>query len=55
MWWTVRKSRKVGKGRVTVGKGTASYSRPIGKRMRVSVGKRGVRFSFRIFGIRFGF
>lgn len=54
MWWSFRKSKKVGKhGRVTASKSglSASYG---GKGARVGIGKRGVRSSFKLFGIRFG-
>lgn len=52
--WMFRKSKNVGKhGRVTAGKGGVSGS--VGtKRVRVGVSRRGVRTSFRLFGIRFG-
>lgn len=54
MWWSFRKSKKVGKhGRVTASKSGLSAS--VGtKRARVTVGRRGVRTSFKLFGIRFG-
>ena len=55
MWWSFRKSKKVGKrGRVTVSKSGVSGSYGT-KRARVTVSKRGVRWSFKLFGIRFGF
>lgn len=54
MWWSFRKSKRVGKrGRVTVSKRGVSGSYGI-KGARVNVSRRGPRFSFKLFGIRFG-
>ncbi len=54
MWWSFRKSKKLGKGvRLTVSKSGPSMS--VGRRgARVSIGRRGARSSFKLGPFRFG-
>jgi hypothetical protein len=54
MWWSFRKTKKVGKrGRVTASKSGLSASYGV-KGARISVGKKGGRATFKLLGIRFG-
>jgi hypothetical protein len=54
MWWSFRKSKRIGKrSRLTLSKSGVGGSTGT-KHARVSVGRRGARASFSLFGIRIG-
>ena len=55
MWWSFRKSTRVGKGlRLNISRSGLGLSKRLGRRGSVSIGPRGRRWSFGLFGIRFG-
>ena len=54
MWWSFRRSKRVRKrGRVTISRTGVSGSYGT-RRARAGLSKRGVGWTFKLFGIRFG-